>query len=128
MASQKAKENGVSFFAWYLHKSLKAVNAIEELRYRILDDNIVIYDSVHASATIAREDDTFAFSFVAFSEDFKMFVKDLKTEIEEVQNSSGLRLNKGAIRHDVIHYSSVPWFKFTGLSHARSFTVAGQFS
>jgi len=123
IASQQAKEKGVSFFASYLHKSLKAVNAIEEFRCRILDDKIVIYDSVHASATLAREDETFAFSFVEFSEDFKPFDKALKKEIEEVQNSSGLRLNEGAIRHDVVHYSSVPWFQFTGLSHARSFTL-----
>jgi len=123
IASQKAKEKGVSFFASYLYKSLKAVNAIEEFRCRILDDKIVIYDSIHASATLAREDETFAFSFVQFSEDFNPFEKALKKEIEEVQNSSGLRLNEGAIRHDVIHYSSIPWFKFTGLSHARSFTL-----
>ena len=25
------------------------------------------------------------------------------------------------MRKDVIHYSSVPWFKFTGLTHARNF-------
>ena len=123
IASQKAKEKGVSFFASYLYKSLKAVNAIEEFRCRILDDKIVIYDSIHASATLAREDETFAFSFVQFSEDFNQFEKALKLEIKEVQNSSGLRLNEGAIRHDVVHFSSVPWVKFTGLSHARSFTL-----
>jgi chloramphenicol O-acetyltransferase type A len=123
IASHKAKEQGISFFASYLHKSLKAVNAIEEFRCRVLNDQIVIYDSIHASATIAREDDTFAFSFVEFSEKCEPFEIALKKEIEEVQNSSGLRLNEGAVRHDVIHYSSVPWFKFTGLSHARSFTL-----
>ena len=34
-----AKENGYSFFAYYLHKSMIAVNVVEELKYRIVNDN-----------------------------------------------------------------------------------------
>lgn len=122
-AMLKAKESRSSFFATYLYKSLKAVNSVEELRSRVVDEKVVVYEMVHASSTIAREDETFAFSFVKYSEDFNRFEKALKREIKEVQNSTGLRLSEGAIRHDVIHYSSAPWFKFTGLSHARSFTL-----
>lgn len=123
IALQKAKENGCTFFAYYLHKSLVTANAIEELRYRILDNQIVVYDLIHASATIARNDETFAFSFVEFTKYFKLFEGALKKEVDEVQNSIGLRLNESVIRHDVIHFSSVPWIQFTGLSHARSFTL-----
>ena len=39
-----------------------------------------------------------------------------------MQQSEGLRLTDSAKRLDVIHYSSIPWVKFTGLTHARSFT------
>lgn len=116
-----AKEKKHSFFAHYLHKSLLAVNQIDEFKYRIDGGNVVVCDEIHASATISRNDDTFGFSFIEFNTNFEIFERSLKIEIENVQNSSGLRLNGNAMRRDVIHYSSIPWSKFTGLTHARNF-------
>ena len=43
-----SKEKGVSFFLYYLHKSLAAANAIEPFRYRIADQQVWIYETVHA--------------------------------------------------------------------------------
>jgi chloramphenicol O-acetyltransferase type A len=121
VAYKISKENTMSFFANYLHKSLLAVNEIEEFKYRIDDDNIVIYDEIHASPAVIRDDDTFGYSFVKYNPDFEIFNKSLQKEIENVNNSVGLRLNDNAMRKDTIHYSSIPWNKFTGLTHARNF-------
>jgi len=121
IAFNKAKEQKVSFFAYYLHKVLLTINKIEEFRYRIEGDKVILYDAIHASATIGRDDETFAFSFIEYSPDFSIFMTSLSDEINAVKNSKGLRLNKEAIRTDVIHFSSIPWVKFTGLTHARNF-------
>jgi len=121
IAFNKAKDQKLSFFAYYLHKVLLTINKIEEFRYRIDGENVVLYDAIHASATIGRKDETFAFSFVEYSSDFSTFMASLSNEIEAVKNSKGLRLNEVAIRNDVIHFSSIPWVKFTGLTHSRNF-------
>ncbi|KAA3615760.1 MAG: chloramphenicol acetyltransferase [Calditrichaeota bacterium] len=118
-----SREKKISFFSYYLHNSLMAVNKIEELRYRIKEDSVVIYDAIHASSTIGRDDGTFAFSFVEHNLDFRQFDSDLKKEIKKVQASSGLRFVGGAERKDVVHYSSLPWSSFTGLTHARNFNT-----
>ena len=118
-----SKEKGISFFAFYLYKSIEAVNKIEAFRYRIEEQKVVLHDLIHIAVTIAREDGTFGFSFVPFSENFNQFKHDLKKEIEDVQNSTGLRLNNDDRRTDVIHFSSLPWIKFTGLSHASNFNT-----
>lgn len=118
-----AKENGESFFTSYLHKSLLAINGIEEFKYRIDGDNVIIYDKIHASPAIIRDDDTFGYSFITFNPDFELFSKSVQKEIENVKNSVGLRLNKDAMRKDTIHYSSIPWSKFTGLTHARNYKI-----
>jgi chloramphenicol O-acetyltransferase type A len=115
------KKNKISFFAYYLHKTLVAANEIPEFQYRILEKDVVICDAVHAAATIAREDGTFAFSFAEFDPDFQLFHDSLKSEIDNVQNSTGLRFNEDAKRLDAIHISSFPWHKLTGLTHARNF-------
>ncbi|MFD1096159.1 CatA-like O-acetyltransferase [Salegentibacter chungangensis] len=116
-----ARENKYSFFAWYLHKAITAVNKIEEFKYRILGEEVVLYDVVHAASTIGRKDGTFGFSFIHFSEDFDVFNTDLLEEIKNVENTTGLRANEDAARKDAIHFSTLPWNKFTGLTHAKNF-------
>ena len=123
IAYEYVKNNSKSFFAYYLHKSLLAVNKIEEFKYRIDNDNIVIYNKIHASSTIIRDDETYGFSFALYNPDFEIFDKTLQKEIKNVKNSVGLRLNKDGLRKDTIHYSSIPWRKFTGLTHARNFSI-----
>jgi len=120
-AYQLAKENKWSFFAYYLHKSLMAVNEIEEFRYRIQDGEVIVHDEVHSGSTIGRKDGTFAFSFVKYNADFLIFQADLKKEIENVNNSTGLRLECDDYGDNIIHYSSLPWIKYTAITHPRMY-------
>lgn len=120
-AYAKAKALGISFFQYYLYQSLKAANQVENFRYRIESENVFCYDAVHASATIGREDGTFGFSFIEYTDDFQTFIQNTNAEIVAVQQTSGLRFNEDARRIDCIHYSAIPWLRFTSLTHARSF-------
>ncbi|AOW21905.1 chloramphenicol acetyltransferase [Urechidicola croceus] len=120
VAYKKAKEQNVSFFLYYLHKSIVAANSVEAFRYRINDDKVYIYDFINPSPTINRPDNTFGFSYISYAEDFNDFLKIATKEIERVRNTTGL--NPATSGENVIHYSSIPWIKFTSLSHARSFT------
>mgnify|MGYP006143127589 FL=1 len=115
------KEMGNSFFLYYLHKSLKAANTIIPFRYRIHGDKVLEYAKVNASPTILRSDGTFGFSYMDYYEGFEEFEKLAKVEIERVQSSTGLV--PGVPGDQVIHYSSLPWIKFTSISHARKFRV-----
>ena len=119
-AYQTAKKTNTSFFLYYLHQILRAVNEVACFRYRIRQDRVVIHDRIHASATINREDGTFDFSLLPFSPDFKRFSKDAQSEIDRIRGTSGLNL--GVAGDDVIHFSAVPWLDFTSLSHARRFS------
>lgn len=120
-AYEKSKAENFSFFIYYLHKTLVAVNAIESFRYRISNDEIVIYDQINGSATIGRDDGTFGFSLVEFHADFTVFEKIALTEIERVKNTTGL-FTREFDTDNLIHFSAIPWLNFTSLSHARSFT------
>ena len=119
IAYQKAKEQGISFFLYYLHCILKAANAIEGFRYRVENDEVFLYDEVHASATISRPDTTFGFSYIDYKPDLAEFVTDAQQEIKRVQATAGLELRPV---FNVLHVSAIPWVNFTGLTHARSFT------
>lgn len=119
-AYAKAKELGISFFTYYLHKTLVAVNTTEAFRYRIIEDDVYLFDQIDASATILREDKTFGFSLMVYSKDLNEFAETTKIEIDRIQNTPGLITRDFAI--NLIHFSAVPWVNFTSYSHARSFT------
>lgn len=123
LAYAAAKENRNSFFLWYLHKVAAAVNAVEEFRYRISGDDILIYDRIDISATLTRDDNTFGFSLIEYNADFSCFHAGAKAEIERVRNTPGL-FTRSFEADNLIHFSAIPWVDFTSLSHARSFTFA----
>ncbi len=111
-AYQYSRETGTSFFALYLYACMKAINAVDNLRYRIRGDKVVIHDVIHASATIAREDHTFGCTFIHFSADFDVFSKRVQKEKERVLTTTNLfpEINSD----DCIHCSSIPWVNFSG--------------
>ncbi|WP_303311810.1 chloramphenicol acetyltransferase [Hymenobacter sp. BT730] len=121
LAYQQAKARNESFFQHYLHAALKAVNQVEAMRYRVEEGRVYLYDQIHVSATLTREDNTFAFSFIPFAESLADFTVGLRQEMAAVAQSTGLRLNENAARPDVIHFSALPWIAFTSLTHARHF-------
>ncbi|CAD0001170.1 chloramphenicol acetyltransferase [Flavobacterium salmonis] len=120
-AYQTAKKLKASFFIFYLHKTLVAVNSIENFKYRISENQIYINDRVDVSATIGRKDGTFGFSLIEYNPAFRIFEKNTYTEIERIQNTPGL-FTRSFDDDNLIHFSAIPWINFTSLSHARSYT------
>jgi len=111
-AYQFAKRNNTSFFVVYLHACMKAVNAIENFKYRIEGDKVVIHEIIHASATILRPDTTFGFSFIHFSDDFEQFYQNFLLEKERV--FIGNELFPPINSQDCVYCSAMPWLHFTG--------------
>jgi chloramphenicol O-acetyltransferase type A len=121
IAYEKAKVKQIPFFVYYLHKTIAAVNQVENFRYRIEENEVVLYDEIDASATIMREDKTFGFSFMKFDSDIHNFTKIVQTEIERIQVTHGLFTRK--FPENIIHFSAIPWINFTSLTHSRSYTL-----
>lgn len=120
-AYESAKKLEISFFTYYLHKTMVAVNTIENFRYRIIDNEVYIYDQIDVSATIMREDKTFGFSLIKFDTDLLRFSKNVDAEITRIQNTEGL-FTRDFSEKNLIHFSALPWINFTSLSHARGFS------
>ncbi len=106
------KKTKNSLFVSYLYACMKAVNAVENFKYRIEEDKIAIYEVIDASATILREDKTFGFSYIKFSNDFKLFNESFLKEKERILNSTNLFPPEYSL--GCIHCSALPWIHFTG--------------
>lgn len=120
-AYSKAKELQVPFFTYYLHKTLGAVNAIENFRYRIIDKELYVYDRIDVSSTVMRENKTFGFSLIEFDPDLQQFHQNTEEEVARIQNTPGL-FTREFSEGNLIHFSALPWVDFTSMSHARGFS------
>lgn len=118
-----AKEKGFSFFAYYFHKSMVAVNTVDELKLRIIDGQVIQFDTVHAGSTIGRPDGTFGFSFTPFSDDFETFNAVLQEEIKDVHETTGLRLSNERLGKDHVRHTTIPWNSFSAILHPTDFNT-----
>ncbi len=116
------KDHKISFFQTSLYLSLKAANNIEEFHYRIKDDKVIVYETIHSGSTILNKDDSFSFCYFDYYPDFKQFAKNVLRILEENERNRGA-LSARENQDDLIHYSMIPWISFTSFSHARKFNV-----
>lgn len=119
IAYRTVKEQGKSFFLYYLYQSLKAAHLIEAFRLRTEDNELYRYDQIDAGSTISRPDGTFGFGDFIYNPDFSLFEMEAKKVISQVQSQTGLEYSPAT---NVIRYSALPWIDFTALSHARMFS------
>ena len=111
-------EGRPTFFAASLWLSLAAANAIEEFRFRIRGDGVVVHPTVHGGSTVLLPDGTFRFAYYDFDPDLSRFAEHVADVLARVKRESG-PLDPQDDRDDLIHYSIIPWISFTSFSHAR---------
>lgn len=111
-AYQSSKTHKRSFFTTYLHACMTAINDVENFKYRILNGDVVKYNTIHASPTLLRDDNTFGFSFVEYNEDLQQFSLNLNAEKERVKATTNLFPPKNEI--NCVHCSALPWTDFSG--------------
>ena len=115
------KANALPIFAYYLHAANTAVNAIPNFRQRIHKGKIIAYERIDVSTTIARPDHTFGFSMIKHEADFNLFKTHFSAEKERVQSTT--QLMPHGMTDQGVHYSALPWFNFSAVSHARKFSI-----
>jgi len=120
-AYQHCKETRTSFFLFYVHKLLCAVNQTAAMRYRLEQGKVYDYARVHGNATIGRDDHTFGFCTLEFEPDFGDFADRARVAMTKVKQASGLCQDAASASNNVVHLSVLPGVSFTGLTHATRF-------
>jgi chloramphenicol O-acetyltransferase type A len=109
----------LSFFIAYHFLSMKAANEVEQFRYRLRGDRVLVHDRIHAGTTLLLPDESFTFVYFDFDEDFASFHTRAKAAVEKAQAGVS-RLDEREGQDDLIHHSVIPWVTFTSISHARN--------
>lgn len=113
-----AKERSLSIFLSLIHRALVAVQQVENLRTRIVDGEVWLYDVIHASGVVARANGTIGFAYYPYFASLDAFVRTATATAHDVAQRSDLDLSP---EQNLIHFSTLPWFDFTSIDHARNF-------
>lgn len=111
----QCKRGDHSPFSAVLYGISLAANMIEELRYRIRGSEIIVHDVVHPSFTLMTEAKQLAFCESKFTRDIHTFFHNTTQAIAAVKNNP--TLNDEPDRDDYLFASSIPWIRFTSVSH-----------
>jgi chloramphenicol O-acetyltransferase type B len=107
------KENNWSFTMAFIFAITKCANEIEEFRYRFLDGEVVLYESIDTSFTyLDKETELFKVVNVPMQDTIEKFVQ-LATAMTENQKEHFT----GPVENDVYQFSALPWITFTHISH-----------
>ena len=114
-AYEWARAKDRSVFTTILYITSWAANSIPEMRQRIRDNEIVEHDYVHPSFTVLNRENVFGFCEVTFSKDAPGFFRQTRERIEQARQEPVLLDSPG--RDDYLYVSSMPWTRFTSVSH-----------
>ncbi|NEU04904.1 chloramphenicol acetyltransferase [Clostridium senegalense] len=103
------------FFISFVYVVTKTANLINEFKYRVRDEKVIVHDVVSPSFTIMNDDEVFNFCPVEFSEDFNEFVSKGTNEINRRKKFVDLKDEPN--RDDFLFITSIPWVSFTSMSH-----------
>ena len=95
--------------AFFLHKALEK---IDNFKYRCEDNNIYYYDNLRLNFTEKKDDGNIGFFDVENIENYNDFMKEYQLKKEKLLNGEKLELNKD---QGEIWYSCNPWFNITQL-------------
>ncbi len=111
------KRHHLPIFFGIMHLVLSKMNEIDNFKYRILDEGVILHDTLHPSFTDKIKDgDTFKIVTGKYLDDIKSFC-DLSKEISQKQGDLFIDFREEQ-RSDLVYVSSFPWAKYTQISNA----------
>lgn len=106
-----------SFFLHSYFLLLKAVNNIEEFKYRIRGEEVILHEIIRGSCPVLRDDRTFGYGYFDYKEDLDEFIQMGEEVISKVK--SGEPFDPKFDEDDLIYSSVIPWVSFTSIEHAK---------
>lgn len=93
----------------------RAMSGIEDFRYRVVDDRIVLYDRLEIAATLPAPNGAFSFAHFEHAPDLETFLRRAESESQRAREKASL---KATAEGNTILFTSLPGVRFTGITHA----------
>lgn len=113
-----SKETKTSFFINFMYVVNKALNQIEALRYRVVNNKVRLYEYIDPTWTVRVEKlDTFDNARGKYFDEYKKYYDFNKKITEDIKNSSRIKdgYNDGDAFSDY-YITCIPWLSFLSMS------------
>ena len=108
------RERGYPIYLNLCYLFTKAMQPIEDFRYRLEDGEIVLFETVHPALTVPAPGELF--SFVYFDYDSRIEPFNERATPHLVEGGSRVSIETAA-QSNYVFYSALPGISFTGLTH-----------
>ncbi len=108
------REHGLSFYLSLIYLATKALNEQEEMRLRVVDGQVVLYDRIHPNWTHLRKGETdFLIHTGRLEGTMAEFVEKYTAAMAEQTAFFGGHPNTP----DLVYYSALPWVATTAVTN-----------
>lgn len=112
------KQQNISFYYGLIDATTKVMNQIDNFRYKIRGENVVLVDHLIPSFTDLKKDSEL---FHIVTLDFAGTMKEFSDEAKRVSDAQKDYFPKSEYPQDtMIQFSCLPWFSFTNLGNELS--------
>ncbi|MGO2083051.1 CatA-like O-acetyltransferase [Vagococcus sp.] len=121
-ALKKCKKEALSFYGYSIYCLTKVVNSIENMRYDLLDDELILWDKITPSFTSFNEQTKlFHALWIECEGDYLNFDKEFKALVEHYKNANHISpiSNEPA---NLFNISTIPWLAFESISANNKFS------
>jgi chloramphenicol O-acetyltransferase type A len=101
----------------FLYLAGRVANEYEPFRYRLQDGRLIVHDRIHVGTTLLLEQERLGFAHYEYHDDFAAF-RERAAQVRQGVEAGLEAMNAWEGRTDLLHTSSMPWFAFTGITHA----------
>lgn len=116
----RIEERKIPFYYAMIYAATYALNQVEEFRYRIRGEQVILHDTVNPSFTDMSEGtDLFKMVTVNMEKSIADFTRKAKEKADHQTDYFVIEDVEG--RDDLIYITCLPWVTFTHLSHTISF-------
>jgi len=93
----------------------RAMNRVEDFRYRVVNDDIVLYDHLEIAATLPAPGGAFSFAHFDHAPDLETFLSRAADVSRRAREAASLA---ATAEGNTILFTSLPGVRFTGFTHA----------
>ena len=110
-----AKDRGYSVYLTQCFLFARGMSRIEDYRYRVVDDRIVLYDHLEIAATLPAPDGAFSFAHFDHAPDLESFLRGADAVSQRARREATL---DAIAEGNTILFTAIPGVQFTGFTHA----------
>lgn len=108
------RDKGYPIYLNLCYLFTKAMQPLEDFRYRLLDDRIALFETVHPALTVPAPGGRFSFVFFDYNPGIDAFNERATPVLVEAEGRVSIETSSN---RNYAFYSSLPGVAFTGVTH-----------